>query len=110
MLPCIIFLFVWTPIIYDPIACWTWNPKGWSALMGGLDYAGGTPVHIASGSAALAYSLMLGKRNGYTRVNGLPYRPHNITMIVIGTVFLWVGWFGFNGGSGLAANLRAVVA
>lgn len=110
MLPCIVFMFIWATIVYDPIAYWTWNPEGWSAKMGGLDFAGGTPVHIASGAAALAYSLMLGKRTGYSKVNGLPYRPHNVTHVVLGTVFLWVGWFGFNGGSALAANLRAVMA
>ncbi|KAI9805793.1 MAG: ammonium transporter Amt1 [Sarcosagium campestre] len=108
--PCIVFIFVWTTIIYDPIACWTWNPAGWTFIMGGLDFAGGTPVHISSGAAALAYSLMLGKRRGYNDVSGLPYRPHNVTHVVIGTVFLWVGWFGFNGGSALAANVRAVMA
>jgi Amt family ammonium transporter len=110
MLPCVVFIFVWTTIIYDPIACWTWNANGWSFKMGGLDFAGGTPVHIASGAAALAYSLMLGKRAGYSATNGLPYRPHNVTHVVLGTVFLWVGWFGFNGGSALAANIRAVMA
>jgi Amt family ammonium transporter len=66
-------------------------------------------VHIASGAAALAYSLMLGKRRGHG-THELNYRPHNVTHIVIGTVFLWVGWFGFNAGSALAANLRAVMA
>ena len=110
MFPCVVFMFVWATIIYDPIACWTWNPAGWSYKMGGLDFAGGTPVHISSGAAALAYSVMLGKRRGYSDVGGLPYRPHNVTHVVIGTVFLWVGWFGFNGGSALAANLRAVMA
>ncbi|KAK0727626.1 ammonium transporter AmtB-like domain-containing protein [Lasiosphaeria miniovina] len=110
MLPCLVFIFIWTTIVYDPIAYWTWNPKGWSFIMGGLDFAGGTPVHISSGAAALAYSLMLGKRTGYNKVNGLPYRPHNVTHVVLGTVFLWVGWFGFNGGSALAGNLRAVMA
>jgi Amt family ammonium transporter len=109
MLPCIIFMFIWTTIIYDPIACWTWNPAGWVYKLGGLDYAGGTPVHIASGSAALAYSLMLGKRRGHG-THELNYRPHNVTHVVIGTVFLWVGWFGFNAGSALSANLRAVMA
>jgi Amt family ammonium transporter len=109
MLPCIVFMFVWTTVIYDPIACWTWNPSGWVAKMGGLDFAGGTPVHISSGCAALAYSIMLGKRRGHgTQL--LNYRPHNVTHIVIGTVFLWVGWFGFNAGSALAANMRAVMA
>ncbi|PWW76006.1 ammonium transporter [Tuber magnatum] len=109
MLPCVVFMFVWATLIYDPIACWTWNPSGWSYEMGGLDFAGGTPVHISSGSAALAYSLMLGKRRGHG-THELNYRPHNVTHIVLGTVFLWVGWFGFNGGSALGANLRAVMA
>jgi ammonium transporter, Amt family len=77
--------------------------------MGGLDFAGGTPVHIAAGAAALAYSLMLGKRRGHG-THELNYRPHNVVSIVLGTVFLWVGWFGFNAGSALSANLRAVMA
>lgn len=109
LLPCLVFAFIWATIIYDPIACWTWNPAGWSSHLGGLDFAGGTPVHIASGSAALAYSLMLGKRRGHGTFE-LNFRPHNVTHIAIGTVFLWVGWFGFNGGSALAANMRAVMA
>jgi Amt family ammonium transporter len=109
MLPCVVFMFVWATVIYDPIACWTWNPAGWVYVHGGLDFAGGTPVHISSGSAALAYSIMLGKRRGHG-THELNYRPHNVTHIVIGTVFLWVGWFGFNAGSALAANLRAVMA
>lgn len=109
MLPCVIFMFIWSTIIYDPIACWTWNPAGWVSQMGGIDFAGGTPVHIASGSAALAYSLMLGKRRGHG-THELNFRPHNVTQIIIGTVFLWVGWFGFNAGSALSANMRAVMA
>lgn len=109
VLPCVIFMFIWATVIYDPIACWTWNPSGWSNRMGGLDFAGGTPVHIASGTAALAYSMMLGKRRGHG-THELNYRPHNVTHIVIGTVFLWVGWFGFNAGSALSANIRSVMA
>ncbi|KAI0136499.1 ammonium permease [Xylariales sp. AK1849] len=109
MLPCVVFMFIWATLIYDPIACWTWNPSGWSNKMGGLDFAGGTPVHISSGTAALAYSMMLGKRRGHG-THELNYRPHNVTHIVIGTVFMWVGWFGFNAGSALSANLRAVMA
>lgn len=109
MLPCIVFMFVWSTIIYNPIACWTWNPNGWTFILGGLDFAGGTPVHISSGAAALAFSVMLGKRRGHG-THELNYRPHNVTHIVLGTVFLWVGWFGFNGGSALGANMRAVMA
>ncbi|KAI1368150.1 ammonium transporter [Xylaria arbuscula] len=110
ILPCIVFIFVWSTIVYDPIAYWTWNSNGWSFILGGLDFAGGTPVHISSGAAALAFSIMLGKRTGYAKSAGLPYRPHNVTHIVLGTVFLWVGWFGFNGGSALASNIRAIMA
>ncbi|KAI1828053.1 ammonium transporter [Xylaria intraflava] len=109
MLPCVVFMLVWSTVVYDPIACWTWNPAGWLNKLGGLDFAGGTPVHINSGTAALAYSMMLGKRRGHG-TQELNYRPHNVTHIVIGTVFLWVGWFGFNAGSALSANLRAVMA
>ena len=109
MLPCIIFMFVWSTCVYDAIACWTWNPHGWVARLGGLDFAGGTPVHIASGTAALAYSLMLGKRRGHG-THELNYRPHNVAHVILGTVFLWVGWFGFNAGSALGANMRAVMA
>jgi ammonia channel protein AmtB len=65
MLPAVVFMFVWSTVIYDPIACWTWNSSGWVFKMGGLDFAGGTPVHISSGCAALAYSIMLGKRRGH---------------------------------------------
>ncbi|KXN83304.1 Ammonium transporter 1, partial [Leucoagaricus sp. SymC.cos] len=107
--PLLVFIFVWTTIVYDPVACWTWNPNGWSFVMGGLDFAGGTPVHIVSGTAALAISVYLGKRRGYG-TERLAYKPHNTTYVVLGTVFLWFGWFGFNGGSALSANLRAIQA
>ena len=107
--PIMVFVFVWSTIVYDPIACWTWNSNGWSFVLGGLDFAGGTPVHISSGTAALAISIYLGKRRGYG-TERLAYKPHNTTYVVLGTVFLWFGWFGFNGGSALAANLRAVQA
>lgn len=107
--PCLLFAFIWTTLVYDVIACWTWNPVGWVFQLGGLDFAGGTPVHIASGSAALAYSFMLGKRRGHGTFE-LNFPPHNTTLVVIGTVFLWVGWFGFNAGSALSASVRAVMA
>ncbi|KJZ77247.1 Ammonium transporter 1 [Hirsutella minnesotensis 3608] len=110
MLPALVFIFVWSTLVYDPIAYWTWNANGWLFKLPSYDFAGGGPVHIASGSCALAYSLMLGKRTGYSNSGGLPYRPHSVTNVVLGTVFLWVGWFGFNGGSALGMNLRAVMA
>ncbi|KDQ60426.1 hypothetical protein JAAARDRAFT_32845 [Jaapia argillacea MUCL 33604] len=107
--PLLVFVFVWSTIVYDPIACWTWNSNGWAFKMGGLDFAGGTPVHISSGTAALAISIYLGKRRGYG-TERLAYKPHNTTYVILGTVFLWFGWFGFNGGSALSANLRAIQA
>lgn len=108
MLPCIVFVFVWSTIVYDPLAHWTWSSNGW--LYGhALDFAGGTPVHISSGTAALAYSIMLGKRRGHG-THELNYRPHNVAHVVLGTIFLFFGWFGFNGGSAAAANLNAVIA
>ncbi|CCM05350.1 uncharacterized protein FIBRA_07564 [Fibroporia radiculosa] len=107
--PIMVFVFVWSTLVYDPIACWTWNSSGWSFILGGLDFAGGTPVHISSGTAALAISIYLGKRRGYG-TERLAYKPHNTSYVVLGTVFLWFGWFGFNGGSALSANLRAIQA
>lgn len=107
--PLMVFVFVWSTIVYDPIACWTWNPNGWVFKLGGLDFAGGTPVHISSGTAGLALSIYLGKRRGFG-TERLAYKPHNTTYVVLGTVFLWFGWFGFNGGSALAATLRAAQA
>jgi len=107
ILPAIIFIFIWSTIVYDPIACWTWNPNGWSFKLGGLDFAGGTPVHISSGAAALAYAIVVGKRHGHGTDD---FKPHNVANIVLGTALLWFGWFGFNGGSALAANARAATA
>lgn len=95
--------------MYDPIAYWTWNTKGWSLAHGSLDFAGGTPVHISSGTAALAISIYLGRRRGYG-TDQLAYKPHNTTYVALGTMLLWFGWFGFNGGSAMAANLKAAHA
>ncbi|KAF9914706.1 hypothetical protein BX616_007736 [Lobosporangium transversale] len=106
ILPTLVFIFLWTTFVYDFIACWTWSANGWSFVMGGLDFAGGTPVHISSGGAALAYALVLGRRSG----NHNDFRPHSMSNVVIGTCFLWFGWFGFNGGSALSANLRGAMA
>ncbi|KAG0172024.1 hypothetical protein DFQ28_001779 [Apophysomyces sp. BC1034] len=111
LLPMIIFMFIWTTVVYDFIAYWTWNPNGWSSLLGGLDFAGGTPVHISSGFSSLAYALILGKRHGHGSItHAQDFKPHNMSNVVLGTALLWFGWFGFNGGSALAGNLRAAMA
>lgn len=111
LLPMIFFIFIWSTLVYDFIACWTWNSNGWSFKLGGLDFAGGTPVHISSGFASLAYALILGKRRGHGSITKAhEFKPHNMSNVVLGTAFLWFGWFGFNGGSALSANLRAAMA
>jgi Amt family ammonium transporter len=107
ILPAIFFLFIWSTIVYDVIAYWTWAPEGWMFTLGSLDFAGGTPVHIASGAAGLAYAMVAGKRSGLGKEN---FKPHNLSSVFLGTALLWFGWFGFNGGSQLAADARAAVA
>lgn len=107
--PALVFAFIWATLVYDPVACWTWAPNGWTYIMGALDFAGGGPVHMTSGTGALAYSIWLGRRKGYGTAS-LAYKPQNTTFVVLGTVLLWFGWNGFNGGSALAANLRATQA
>jgi len=107
VLPLMVFMFLWATLVYCPIACWAWNINGWAFKYGVLDYAGGGPVEIGSGMSALAYSLVLGRRQEKMMAN---FRPHNVSLIVLGTVFLWFGWLGFNGGSSFGANLRAVQA
>lgn len=106
--PTIIFIFTWTTIVYDPIAYWTWNSRGWANKLGYLDYAGGTPVHICTGFGALAYCLMIGKRCDASADSN--NKPHSTLFVVIGTFLLWAGWFGFNTGTSLAPTQRAVQA
>lgn len=108
--PMMIYLFVWITVVYCPIACWTWNPNGWLAQLGSLDFAGGGPVHIASGAGALAYALICGKRHDPAADRMPMYRPHSVNSVVLGTVFLWFGWFGFNGGSSGNATIRGFYA
>jgi Amt family ammonium transporter len=103
----LIFMCAWSLLVYAPIAHWVWEPSGWLALKGMLDYAGGTVVHINAGIAGLASCLALGKRLGYGRD---PMAPHNLTLTMIGASLLWVGWFGFNAGSATAADGRAGMA
>ncbi|GAA6061729.1 hypothetical protein JCM10212_000462 [Sporobolomyces blumeae] len=107
--PILVVSFLWATIVYNPAACWTWSATGWGADHGVLDFAGGGPVHMTSGTASLIWSLYLGKRRGYG-TSKLAYRPHSVSHVVIGTVLLWFGWFGFNGGSEGAMNLRSVQA
>jgi ammonium transporter, Amt family len=101
------FMGIWQVVVYATIAHWVWEPSGWLAAMGVLDFAGGTVVHINSGIAGLAAVLVLGKRIGYGK-EAMP--PHNLVLTVIGASLLWVGWFGFNAGSAVAADGRAGMA
>lgn len=97
----LVFSLLWAILIYNPIAHWVWSGDGWLFKLGALDFAGGTVVHINAGVAAIVTAIMLGKRRDY-KGHALP--PHNITYVVMGAAMLWVGWFGFNAGSGLAAD------
>jgi Amt family ammonium transporter len=101
------FMGIWSIVVYSPIAHWVWEPSGWLAQKGQLDFAGGTVVHINAGIAGLASALVLGKRVGYGKE---AMAPHNLTLTVIGASLLWVGWFGFNAGSAVAADGRAGLA
>jgi len=103
----LIFIILWATFIYDPLAHWVWGVKGWMREMGALDFAGGTVVHISSGASALIAAIMFGRRIGYGQ-EAMP--PHNLPFSVIGAGLLWVGWFGFNAGSALAADGLATSA
>jgi len=103
----LIFIILWATFIYDPLAHWVWGVKGWMREMGALDFAGGTVVHISSGASALVAAMMFGRRIGYGQ-EAMP--PHNLPFSVIGAGLLWVGWFGFNAGSALAADGLATSA
>ncbi|HEX9672919.1 MAG TPA: ammonium transporter [Burkholderiales bacterium] len=102
----LVFSLLWLIFVYGPIAHWVWG-DGWLGKMGIMDYAGGTVVHLNAGMAALVCALVLGKRRGFPET---PMPPHNMTMAVTGACMLWVGWFGFNAGSALAADDRAGMA
>jgi ammonium transporter, Amt family len=103
----LIFSLLWATLVYDPLCHWVWGQGGWLRSMGVLDFAGGTVVHIAAGFSALAFALVIGPRRGFG--NSL-MDPSNIPLTVLGAGLLWVGWFGFNAGSALAANGVAVNA
>ena len=93
----VLFTLLWSTLVYAPIAHWVWGVGGWLRVVGSLDFAGGTVVHISSGVSALVAALVVGRRIVRTE-------PHDVTMTVLGAGLLWFGWFGFNAGSALAAN------
>lgn len=97
----VVFLAVWSIVVYAPVAHWVFSPGGWLFQRGALDFAGGTVVHINAGIAALALILVLGRRRGWP-AEAMP--PHSLPLTLLGTGILWFGWFGFNAGSALGAN------
>ena len=103
----LVFALIWATMIYDPVAHWVWGAGGIFRTLGSLDFAGGTVVHITAGYSALAFAIVIGARKGF---GSRTFEPHNIPYSVLGAGLLWVGWFGFNGGSALSANGIAVNA
>jgi Amt family ammonium transporter len=118
----LIFMVLWSTLIYAPIAHWVWNPDGWLRSLGAIDFAGGIVVHISAGLSALAAALVVGRRKGCAvpwkshmkaldqKANATEFKPTNIPFVLLGAALLWFGWFGFNAGSALAANDIAVSA
>lgn len=102
-----VFLPVWFTLVYCPIAHWVWGQGGWIKNLGGLDFAGGLVIHIASGMSALVVVLMIGRRLGWQKEQ---ISPHNLSLTILGASLLWFGWFGFNAGSALSANEVAIKA
>ena len=105
----LIFIIIWGTVVYDPICHWVWGSGGWFGAdgLGALDFAGGTVVHISAGLSALAFAMAIKARKGYGE---RAFEPHNIPFTVLGAGLLWMGWFGFNGGSALAADGIAATA
>ena len=103
----LVFTVLWSILAYIPMAHWVWG-GGFLQQMGAIDFAGGTVVHINAGVSALVMALLVGRRSGYRA--GMPMMPHNVSFVFMGTAFLWLGWFGFNAGSGLRADGTAANA
>jgi Amt family ammonium transporter len=103
----LVFSVLWATFVYDPVAHWVWAVGGIFRSMGALDFAGGTVVHITAGFSALAFAMVIGARKGF---GSRPFEPHNIPFSILGAGLLWMGWFGFNGGSALGANGLAMNA
>ena len=104
----LVFMVLFSIVIYSPLAHWTWHPQGFLRQWGVLDFAGGTVVHMSAGFAALAGAIVLGRRRSHE--DGGVHAPANIPYVLLGTGMLWFGWFGFNAGSALAANATAAMA
>ena len=105
--PFAVFSLLWSILVYNPVCHWIWGQGGWMAKLGVLDFAGGLVVHVTCGAAAAAAVLIIGPRRGFGKEK---FVPHNLPMTMLGTGLLWFGWFGFNGGSALAANEVAAIA
>ncbi|WP_280192769.1 ammonium transporter [Delftia sp. PS-11] len=103
----LVFVGLWSLLVYAPVAHWVWEPGGWLARMGALDFAGGTVVHVNAGVAGIVCAWFLKPRRGYGHE---PFEPYNLGFTMIGAALLWIGWFGFNAGSSLAADSRAAQA
>lgn len=102
----LIFITLWTVLIYAPVAHWVWGSGGWLKAAGTLDFAGGTVVHVLAGFSALAAAIVIGRR----KIDKNHTKPNNVPFVILGAALLWFGWFGFNGGSALAASGVAVNA
>jgi Amt family ammonium transporter len=102
-IPTVVFVFLWSTFVFDFLTYWTWNSNGWTYKLGALDFGGGTPVHLSTGAGALAFAYMVGKR-----LDTSEKPPHNMTHVVLGTSFIWLGWLVANAGSGISPNSRAV--
>ncbi len=103
----VLFVLLWTTLVYDPVAHWVWSPEGWIHRLGALDFAGGLVVQLTSGLAALSCAVFLGKRKGLDTED---MNPHNLTLTALGTGLLWFGWLGLNAGQARGANAGAVAA
>lgn len=103
----LLFIFLWSTLVYDPVAHWVWAEGGWLLKLGALDFAGGTVVHLTAGISALVCAIVIGKRQDYPRRKAV---PHNLTMTLTGAGLLWFGWFGFNAGSALSSGQLAALS
>ncbi|MGA9388507.1 MAG: ammonium transporter [Candidatus Bathyarchaeia archaeon] len=103
----LIFIVLWSTLVYSPVAHWVWNPSGWIKQLGAIDFAGGTVVHITAGLSALAAAIVVGPRINREKIEA---KPSNVPFVILGAALLWFGWFGFNAGSALSASAVAVSA